>query len=75
MALADVYPKGSPQAVSTSNLLQKVRDTVVPDATRGTGLHVLVGGQTAIFVDFSKRALAQAAAVPRRRGACSASCC
>ena len=52
--LANVYPKGSPQAVSTSNLLQKVRDTVVPDATRGTGLHVLVGGQTAIFFDFSK---------------------
>ena len=54
VALANVYPKGSPQAVSTSNLLQKVRDTVVPDATRGTGLHVLVGGQTAIFFDFSK---------------------
>ncbi len=54
VALANVYPKGSPQAVSTSNLLQKVRDTVVPDATRGTDLHVLVGGQTAIFFDFSK---------------------
>src|SRR4029077_11593096 len=53
VALANVYPKGSPQAVSTSNLLQKVRDTVVPDATQGTNLHVLVGGQTAIFFDFS----------------------
>ena len=53
VALANVYPKGSPQDVSTSNLLQKVRDTVVPDATRGTNLHILVGGQTAIFFDFS----------------------
>ena len=26
---------------------------MVPDATRGTNLHVLVGGQTAIFFDFS----------------------
>ncbi len=53
VALANVYPKGSPQDASTSDLLNKVRDTVVPGATRGTGLHVLVGGQTAIFADFS----------------------
>ncbi|MBV9837017.1 MAG: MMPL family transporter, partial [Solirubrobacterales bacterium] len=53
VALADVYPKGSPQDVSTSNLLHTVRDRVVPAAARGSGLHVLVGGQTAIFDDFS----------------------
>ncbi|HUA02882.1 MAG TPA: MMPL family transporter [Solirubrobacteraceae bacterium] len=53
VALADVYPKGSPQDASTSNLLHTVRDTVVPAAERGTGLHVLVGGQTAIFDDFA----------------------
>jgi RND superfamily putative drug exporter len=53
VALADVYPKGSPQDASTAALLHTVRNTVVPDATRGTGLHVLVGGQTAIFDDFS----------------------
>ncbi len=54
VAIANIYPKGSPQAVSTSDLLQKVRDTVVPAATHGTGLHVLVGGTTAIFADFSQ---------------------
>jgi RND superfamily putative drug exporter len=54
VALANVYPKGSPQAVSTANLLSRVRDQVVPAAARGTGLTVLVGGTTAIFHDFAQ---------------------
>ncbi|HET6869572.1 MAG TPA: MMPL family transporter [Solirubrobacteraceae bacterium] len=53
VAIASVYPKGSPQAASTSDLLNHVRSTVVPAATEGTGLTVLVGGTTAIFEDFS----------------------
>ena len=53
VALADVYPNGSPQDASTSDLLHTVRNQVVPAAERGTGLHVLVGGQTAIFDDFA----------------------
>ncbi len=53
VALAQVYPKGSPQDASTSDLLHTVRNTVVSAAERGTGLHVLVGGQTAIFDDFA----------------------
>ncbi len=53
VALADVYPKGSPQDASTADLLHKVRDSVIPQVTKGTGVHVLVGGQTAIFDDFS----------------------
>jgi RND superfamily putative drug exporter len=53
VALAEVYPTGSPQDASTARLLHTVRDHVVPDAERGTGLRVLVGGQTAIFDDFS----------------------
>jgi RND superfamily putative drug exporter len=51
---ADVYPQGSPQAASTSTLLTMLRNTIVPRASAGTGLHVLIGGQTAIFADFSK---------------------
>jgi RND superfamily putative drug exporter len=54
VAIANIYPKGSPQAASTSDLLQKVRDQVVPAAAKGTGLNVLVGGTTAIFEDFSQ---------------------
>jgi len=53
VATADVYPVGSPQAASTSNLLSTLRGTVVPRASAGTGVHVLIGGQTAIFADFS----------------------
>ena len=53
VAIADVYPKGSPQDKSTADLLHKVRDQVVPAAERGTGITVLTGGQTAIFDDFS----------------------
>jgi putative drug exporter of the RND superfamily len=51
--IANIYPKGSPQAASTADLLSRVRATVVPNASRGTGLHVLVGGTTAVFADFS----------------------
>jgi RND superfamily putative drug exporter len=50
---ADVYAVGSPQAASTSTLLSTLRHTVVPAASRGSGVRVLIGGQTAIFSDFS----------------------
>ncbi len=53
VALADVYPTGSPQDASTARLLHTVRDQVVAAAERGTRLQVLVGGQTAISDDFS----------------------
>jgi putative drug exporter of the RND superfamily len=53
VALAEIYPKGSPQAVSTTDLLHTVRNQVVPASTRATGLTVLVGGNTAIFDDFA----------------------
>jgi RND superfamily putative drug exporter len=53
VAIANVYPEGSPQDASTSDLLHKVRNDVVPAAEKGTGLTVLTGGQTAIFDDFS----------------------
>ncbi|HTU28117.1 MAG TPA: MMPL family transporter [Solirubrobacteraceae bacterium] len=53
VATADVIPKGSPQAASTANLLKRIRSTTIPQATRGSNVKVLVGGTTAIFVDFS----------------------
>jgi putative drug exporter of the RND superfamily len=54
VAIASVYPKGSPQSQSTSELLDHVRNDVIPAASKGTGLHVLVGGTTAIFEDFGR---------------------
>ena len=50
---ANVYPVSSPQAASTSTLLGTLRTRVVPAATRGSAVVVLIGGQTAIFADFS----------------------
>src|SRR5260221_5576871 len=52
VALADVYPTGSPQDASPTTLLHHLRNQVVPAAS-GSGLNVLVGGQTAIFDDFA----------------------
>ncbi|MGH2861096.1 MAG: MMPL family transporter [Solirubrobacteraceae bacterium] len=53
VVFANVYPVGSPQAASTSSLLTRLRDHVIPASTRGSGVHVLAGGQTAIFADFA----------------------
>ncbi len=53
VAIVNVYPRSSPQAKSTADLLHRIRGNTIPAATRGTGVHVLVGGTTAIFDDFS----------------------
>jgi RND superfamily putative drug exporter len=53
ISLAQVYPKDSPQDKATNDLVQKLRTEVVPAAERGQ-LNVLVGGSTAIGIDFSK---------------------
>jgi RND superfamily putative drug exporter len=53
VAVALAYPRGAPQAESTTDLLERLRGSVLPGATRGSGLHVLVGGETAVFEDFA----------------------
>jgi putative drug exporter of the RND superfamily len=52
VATADVYPTGSPQDASTTALLHQLRNTVVP-ASSSSGVHVLIGGQTATSEDFA----------------------
>ncbi len=52
VATADVYPTGSPQDASTTNLLHRLRNQVVPDSS-SAGLRVLIGGQTATSEDFA----------------------
>jgi RND superfamily putative drug exporter len=52
-AVAQIYPSTAPQAVQTTQLLHELRDSTIPAAEAGTGLHVLVGGVTAAGVDFS----------------------
>jgi RND superfamily putative drug exporter len=51
--LASVIPTSSPQAEATSQLISRLRHTVIPAAERGTGMRVYVGGTTAIFGDFA----------------------
>jgi RND superfamily putative drug exporter len=49
LALWSVYPKSAPQDEATENLVDTLRDEVVP----ATGMDVKVGGLTAVSVDFS----------------------
>ncbi len=52
-AVIIAYPTSSPQAAQTSELVTRLRADVIPHATAGTGLKVLVGGETAASVDAS----------------------
>ena len=51
--LIQVVAKGSPQDASTTELVHRLRDDVIPNATNGTDLHMYVGSQTAVGVDLA----------------------
>jgi RND superfamily putative drug exporter len=53
VALVQVIPTTAPQDKATSDLIENLRSTVIPQATQGTTLKVYVGGLTAIFDDFA----------------------
>jgi RND superfamily putative drug exporter len=53
-AIMTVYPTTSPQDVETVRLVERLRDTVIPEAMQGTGTDVLVGGGTAAVIDFAE---------------------
>jgi RND superfamily putative drug exporter len=55
MATIFAIPTTAPQDKATSDMLQRLRDTVIPRAIRGTDLKVYVGGNTAGFEDFSDK--------------------
>ncbi|QLE74106.1 MMPL family transporter [Streptomyces rectiverticillatus] len=48
-----VVPTTSPQSRDTSDLVDRLRGTVLPKATAGTGVDVQVGGMTASYDDFA----------------------
>ncbi|MGW7364620.1 MMPL family transporter [Streptomyces sp. NPDC054841] len=52
-AVLTVVPESSPQSKETSELVDRLRDTVLPAAVSGTSLHVHVGGVTASYDDFA----------------------
>ena len=59
MATIFAIPTTAPQDKRTSDLLERLRDDVIPRATAGTPLAVYVGGTTAGFVDFSEKTAAR----------------
>jgi RND superfamily putative drug exporter len=54
VGITTVYPASAPQDEATSDLVDRVRTQLAPDAAGGTGQDLLVGGATAVFVDFSQ---------------------
>ena len=54
VSLIDVYPKSAPEAQATTDLIDHLRATTIPTVTAGSGVTVYLGGNTAIFFDFSK---------------------
>ena len=55
MATVFAIPTTAPQDKSTSDLLERLRNDVIPQATQDTPLKVYVGGNTAGFEDFSDK--------------------
>jgi RND superfamily putative drug exporter len=53
VAVMEAYPRSAPQAQTTTDLVNRLRDDVLPALARRTGLPVLVGGFTAGSIDFS----------------------
>jgi putative drug exporter of the RND superfamily len=54
-AVLNVIPKSSPQDERTTELVNRLRDDVLPGATRGSQVHVYVGGATATLQDLADK--------------------
>ncbi len=54
-AVLNVIPKSSPQDERTSELVDRLRDNVLPGATRGSQVDVYVGGATATLQDLADK--------------------
>ncbi|MGH3032141.1 MAG: MMPL family transporter, partial [Gaiellaceae bacterium] len=53
-AVLTLVPTTSPQESATTDLVHRLRETLLPQAADGGGLTVYVGGQTAAFIDESE---------------------
>jgi putative drug exporter of the RND superfamily len=58
MATIFAIPEFAPQDERTTELLETLREDVIPGAVEGTPLKVYIGGNTAGFVDFSDKVAA-----------------
>jgi RND superfamily putative drug exporter len=53
VVLVNVYPDSAPQDASTTDLVNHLRGDTIPQAVGDSGVKVLVGGSTAIYIDFA----------------------
>jgi putative drug exporter of the RND superfamily len=51
--LWQVFPETAPQDEATTELVRELRESVLPSASEGTGVEVLVTGMVGMMVDFS----------------------
>jgi putative drug exporter of the RND superfamily len=49
-----VYPSSAPQSLATSNLVETLRERALPPVAQSTGAQILVGGQQATTIDFTR---------------------
>jgi RND superfamily putative drug exporter len=54
-AILNVVPTTAPSSEATQNLVDRLRDQVIPSALRGTQMQAYVGGQTAGYIDLGTR--------------------
>ena len=53
VVLVNVYPDSAPQDAATTDLVNHLRNDIIPQAVGNSGVNVLVGGTTAIYIDFA----------------------
>ena len=53
VVLVNVYPGSAPQDAATTDLVNHLRGETIPQAVGDSGVTLLVGGSTAIYIDFS----------------------
>jgi len=53
VSVLEAYPSSAPQDAATTNLVNRLRHSVLPPIKSQTGVNVLVGGFTAGSIDFS----------------------
>ncbi len=54
-AVYTLIPTTSPSDLKTEDLVSLLRDTTIPDATKGQGMTAFVGGTTAAYVDLADK--------------------
>ena len=69
VVLVNVYPGSAPQDASTTDLVNHLRDDTIPQAVGDSGVKILVGGTTAIYIDFANVLSSKLPALHRPGGA------